>query len=270
MSHTVWLSLVPIKIRKSNRPIVAIKVKSLPSISLLYYIFSPQFISDLSACGHVQADVDSHTAHIIVSTEPERAPTPTNMMLPKVTRCTLYIYWCGGKGSTVAQFNFIAIIAAISMAIQYARKRLYRSHKDKIIAGICGGLSDYFDVDPVIVRALFVVLTFVSGVGLLLYMILWIVVPREGGDTMSQNKNAIHTHGPTSGNSKSVYSNVSTSASLVSKERRTGRIIVAFIAILIGVVALFSNLFSVNLLRLGVVWPLFLIFVGLYFIFKEE
>ena len=156
------------------------------------------------------------------------------------------------------------------MTHQYARKRLYRSHKDKIIAGICGGLGDYFDVDPVIARASFIVLTFVNGVGLLLYVILWIVVSLEHGDRLSENKNMVHTHGTVNSKPKSVHLNFSTSASLASKERRTGKMVVAFLAILIGVVALFSNLFSVNLFKFEIMWPLFLIFVGLYFIFKKN
>ena len=61
--------------------------------------------------------------------------------------------------------------------------RLYRSRSEKMIAGVCGGLGEYFDVDPVLIRLLFVVTALLSGVGLLAYVVLWIVVPREGDDT---------------------------------------------------------------------------------------
>jgi phage shock protein C len=60
--------------------------------------------------------------------------------------------------------------------------RLYRSRSQKMIAGVCGGLGEYFDVDPVLIRLLFVVTTFISGVGILAYIVLWIVVPFEGDD----------------------------------------------------------------------------------------
>ncbi len=60
--------------------------------------------------------------------------------------------------------------------------RLYRSRSQKMIAGVSGGLGDYFDVDPVLIRLLFVVTAFISGVGILAYIILWIVVPFEGDD----------------------------------------------------------------------------------------
>ena len=59
-------------------------------------------------------------------------------------------------------------------------KKLYRSESDRKIAGICGGLGDYFDVDPVIFRAVFVVLLIGAGSGLLLYLILWFIIPTEG------------------------------------------------------------------------------------------
>ncbi|MFN8634592.1 MAG: PspC domain-containing protein [Chloroflexota bacterium] len=58
--------------------------------------------------------------------------------------------------------------------------RLYRSRSHKMLAGVCGGLGEYFDVDPVLIRLLFVVTAFISGAGILAYLILWIVVPFEG------------------------------------------------------------------------------------------
>ena len=61
--------------------------------------------------------------------------------------------------------------------------RLYRSRSEKLIAGVCGGLGEYFDVDPVLIRLLFVVTALLSGVGLLAYVVLWVLVPRHGEDT---------------------------------------------------------------------------------------
>jgi phage shock protein C len=59
----------------------------------------------------------------------------------------------------------------------HARKRLVRSSTDCKIAGVCGGLADYFDVDPMIVRLVWVLLFFFAGTGGLAYIILWIVLP---------------------------------------------------------------------------------------------
>ena len=58
-------------------------------------------------------------------------------------------------------------------------RRLYRSRKDKMIAGICSGLGEYFEIDPTLVRIIFIVSLFLGGSGILAYIILWIVVPEE-------------------------------------------------------------------------------------------
>jgi len=58
-------------------------------------------------------------------------------------------------------------------------KRLYRSTKDKIIAGLCGGIANHFGIDPVIVRLIAVILFLISGWGFLAYLIGWIIVPKN-------------------------------------------------------------------------------------------
>jgi phage shock protein C len=58
-----------------------------------------------------------------------------------------------------------------------ARKKLVRSTNDRKIAGVCAGLADYFDLDPTIIRVLWVLAFFCAGSGLLAYIILWIAVP---------------------------------------------------------------------------------------------
>ncbi len=59
-------------------------------------------------------------------------------------------------------------------------KKLHRSTKDKKIAGVCGGLGEYFNVDPTIIRIVFFVLALPGGLpGILPYVILWIVVPTD-------------------------------------------------------------------------------------------
>ncbi len=58
-------------------------------------------------------------------------------------------------------------------------KRLYRSRKDRQMAGVCGGVADYLGIDPTLVRLLWVILSIAGGPGLLLYIILAAVVPEE-------------------------------------------------------------------------------------------
>jgi phage shock protein PspC (stress-responsive transcriptional regulator) len=57
-------------------------------------------------------------------------------------------------------------------------KRLKRSN-DKMIAGVCGGLANYFDIDPTLVRLAFALVAIFAGTGILAYLIMWIIVPKE-------------------------------------------------------------------------------------------
>lgn len=59
-------------------------------------------------------------------------------------------------------------------------KRLYRSRNDRVLSGVCAGLGNYFNIDPVLVRVLAVILGFVSfGTFLLLYLVLALIIPLE-------------------------------------------------------------------------------------------
>lgn len=59
------------------------------------------------------------------------------------------------------------------------KRRLYRSQNNRIIGGVCGGLSDYFGWDSTLVRVVFAMLVLAGGNGLLLYLLLWILTPLE-------------------------------------------------------------------------------------------
>jgi phage shock protein C len=59
------------------------------------------------------------------------------------------------------------------------KKRLYRSGKERILGGVCGGIGEYFDIDPTIVRLLWVLFILGFGTGLLAYIIAWIIIPRN-------------------------------------------------------------------------------------------
>ncbi|MDY0296513.1 MAG: PspC domain-containing protein [Acidobacteriota bacterium] len=59
------------------------------------------------------------------------------------------------------------------------KKRLTRSRKNRMIAGVCGGLAEYFDMDPTVVRLLYVIVSVMSVAfpGILVYLILWVIIP---------------------------------------------------------------------------------------------
>lgn len=74
-------------------------------------------------------------------------------------------------------------------------KRLYRSEKEQMLAGVCAGLAEYFEIDPTIVRIIFIILLFTPFNGGILYILLWMVIPLESavksgkahGDAMRDN-----------------------------------------------------------------------------------
>lgn len=85
-------------------------------------------------------------------------------------------------------FNIIGAIIYLIVAssgkkeifkTNYSNKRLTRSRTDKIIAGVCGGIANYFKIDPIIIRLAFLLLFLLKGSGILIYIIAWIIMPLE-------------------------------------------------------------------------------------------
>src|SRR4051794_27147911 len=60
-------------------------------------------------------------------------------------------------------------------------RRLTRSSEERVLAGVCGGLARYFDVDPVLFRVGAIALVVLGGAGVLLYLAAWLLVPDDGG-----------------------------------------------------------------------------------------
>lgn len=58
-------------------------------------------------------------------------------------------------------------------------KRLYRSGKERVLGGVCGGLGEYFNIDPTVVRLLWVLFALAGGSGILFYLIAWFIIPRN-------------------------------------------------------------------------------------------
>jgi phage shock protein C len=67
-------------------------------------------------------------------------------------------------------------------------KKLYRSRKDTKIAGVCGGIAEYFNVDSNIIRLLAVLTVFIRGGGIIAYIIAWIIIPLESVEDESSDK----------------------------------------------------------------------------------
>lgn len=71
------------------------------------------------------------------------------------------------------------------------KKKLYRSRKDRMIGGVCGGIADYFDIDPTLVRLAFLLILLARGAGLLAYIIAWIIIPEKPQSYYDEDGNEI-------------------------------------------------------------------------------
>lgn len=58
-------------------------------------------------------------------------------------------------------------------------KRLYRSGKERVLGGVCGGVAEYLNIDPTIVRLLWILFIFAFGAGIIFYLIAWLIMPRN-------------------------------------------------------------------------------------------
>lgn len=150
-------------------------------------------------------------------------------------------------------------------------KKIYRKVDDCIIAGVCGGLADYFEIDETLVRIIFVILTVGGGSGILIYLILWLVIPKKG----KENKNSNWEE-----NVKEFAEDVGNKAKTVAKEfkkeikveqikpeKRQGSFF-GLLLILFGGVLLIDKLVPM-VIRWDYVWPGILILLGGYLMLRK-
>ncbi len=134
------------------------------------------------------------------------------------------------------------------------RERLYRSRRVRVLGGVAGGLAKYFNLDPILVRVLFVIITILHGFGVLLYVILWIVVPEEPFEVAypSDQGNA--------GTDAQPNTSFDTITPPPAKSNGTGRIVAGVILIGIGLIFFADRI--IPSFDLSDVFPIALIIIG--------
>ena len=74
-------------------------------------------------------------------------------------------------------------------------KKLYRSAHDKLLGGVCAGLAHYFNIDPTIMRLIYVMFTLITGgVGLFCYLLLWVITPKQLGTPSRTYEGQVFEH----------------------------------------------------------------------------
>jgi len=137
-------------------------------------------------------------------------------------------------------------------------KKLYKSNKDILISGVCGGIGEYFNVDSNIIRLIFVVFG-VFGAGVIVYILLWIFLPYSDKSNVNTNSD-----------SKIFDMNKENDVfKVITQNNNSG--LFAVIAIIVGVLFLLNNFFHIfYYLNLSRIWPIILIVVGFVLILKKN
>ncbi len=131
-------------------------------------------------------------------------------------------------------------------------RKIYRNEKEKVIGGVCAGLADYFDIDVVIIRVIFIATALVWGSSILLYIVLWIAMPTQPRQELKE---------PATEEQSGTHHSFSVPNEAIELRKKKFREILAIILILIGISATLDNFlywFS------GKYWlPLILITIGI-------
>lgn len=152
------------------------------------------------------------------------------------------------------------------------KKELTRDLAHKMIGGVAAGIASYFELDPNVIRFLFVVLTIFGGSGVLLYIILWIILPSssvtqvDGQETLKQNVKEIKdTVQEFAKEFKST-----TPAHISEQKSKSSQYYLGLFIVAIGGLFLLVNLGMLDMYVIKKFWPVLLIFLGLYVVSQNE
>lgn len=143
----------------------------------------------------------------------------------------------------------------------------HRSREERMIGGVCGGISAYLRIDPALVRIYFVLLAFMGGIGWLLYLILWAALPYEGGGAFASSATLRAGTIEMAAKAQELGDDVRWAATRPNP--RIG-VIVGGVLVAIGALALVRNLGFPFLGRLNadLIWPLLLIVGGVVLVLR--
>ena len=146
-------------------------------------------------------------------------------------------------------------------------KKLNRSVKDKVISGVAGGLAEYFEIDPVIVRVLFVISLFFHGAGFIAYIVLWIAVPEA--PYVFETASNVGTSGTTNSETDIKADNPAAAyfKSLDEKKVKRNRNI-GIVLIVLGCIFLADNF--IPRIHFGDFWPIVLVALGVSLLLNSK
>ena len=150
------------------------------------------------------------------------------------------------------------------------KKKIYRSTEHRMIAGVCGGIGEYFDIDPVLIRIVFLLLCLMGGSGVFFYIFCWIIIPKQGHGSHNQEKVRDFAD-ELRERAMGFTSRQETSGGLKRKRRGTPRgNIIGIFLVFFGFILLFDKVSSFSFLRWDLFWMVVIILIGFYIIFKKR
>ncbi len=148
--------------------------------------------------------------------------------------------------------------------------RITKSKTDRIIDGVCGGIAEYFGIDSTIVRLIFVALLFINGIGLFLYIILAIIMPKAEKLDQSPKETIRENVQEISEKVKEAGEGLGTAFSKKTEEKHSNRAgWLGFILILLGIIFLLKNLNLIRWFDNDLLWPFIIIFIGVWLLIKR-
>lgn len=146
-------------------------------------------------------------------------------------------------------------------------KKLFRSIDDYMVAGVCGGLADYFKIDSSLIRIIFVLLVLSGGAGILVYLILWLVVPKEEGEErkIDREEKMKEFTDDIKSKAKSMAKEIKIDTKIKKSSKKIN--IFGVILILIGIAAIWNQI-SPILIDWNFFWPGLLILIGILVLFR--
>lgn len=150
------------------------------------------------------------------------------------------------------------------------KDRLVRSREGRMIGGVCAGLGAYLRIDPIVVRIFFVLLMLAEGVGLILYLVLWLIIPGEGAQSPGDYQSNIRAGAEEiSARARGIGSDLRNGQGFVGSQ---AGFIVGTVLIIFGAFMFLDrlNLNWLSWFRLEMLWPGLLILAGLMLLLRRS
>jgi len=139
-------------------------------------------------------------------------------------------------------------------------KRLTRNTRDAMLGGVAAGFGDYLDMDPVLIRLVFIILCFAGGSGLIAYIVAWLIMPRD--DQENAGPGTVPPADQFVEEVREAGERVVDNLRRSSGDPGRGRLIVGLVLMALGFLLLMNQFYSLDWLRFRYLWPLALVGVG--------